>query len=74
MCWCGFCNFVVTFNRRHAENPGNIIYENDNVYKFFYGMSSSYAMENNYSVYNNSYRSSDRKKLKLNIKVHYKKQ
>ena len=68
--YCAGADFVMMGGEfaGHAENPGDIIYENDNVYKFFYGMSSSYAMENNYSANNNSYRSSEGREIKIKYK------
>lgn len=53
----------------HDENPGEIIEEDGKKYKFFYGMSSSYAMKNNYSANNNTnYRSSEGRELKIPYK------
>lgn len=53
----------------HYENPGEIIEENGVKYKFFYGMSSSYAMKNNYASNNNtSYRSSEGREIKVKYK------
>ena len=53
----------------HYENPGEIIEENGVQYKFFYGMSSSYAMKNNYAANNNtSYRSSEGREIKVKYK------
>ena len=52
----------------HDENPGEIIEENGNIYKFFYGMSSSYAMNNNYAANNNNYRASEGRELKVKYK------
>ncbi len=50
----------------HDENPGELIEENGKQYKFFYGMSSSYAMKNNYAANNNtSYRSSEGREIKI---------
>tara|TARA_Y100000389_G_scaffold72022_2_gene68746 strand:+ start:15441 stop:16478 length:1038 start_codon:yes stop_codon:yes gene_type:complete len=68
--YCAGADFVMMGGEfaGHAENPGDIIYENDNVYKFFYGMSSSYAMDNNYSANNNSYRSSEGREIKIKYK------
>lgn len=68
--YCAGANFVMMGGEfaGHAENPGDIIYENDNVYKFFYGMSSSYAMNNNYSANNNTYRSSEGREIKIKYK------
>lgn len=68
--YCAGADFVMMGGEfaGHKENPGNIIYENDNVYKFFYGMSSSYAMDNNYSANNNNYRSSEGREIKIKYK------
>ena len=53
----------------HYENPGEIIEENGEKYKFFYGMSSSYAMKNNYAANNNTnYRSSEGREIKVKYK------
>ena len=53
----------------HDENPGEIIEENGEKYKFFYGMSSSYAMKNNYAANNNTdYRSSEGREIKIKYK------
>ena len=53
----------------HYENPGEIIEENGVKYKFFYGMSSSYAMKNNYAANNNTnYRSSEGREIKVKYK------
>ena len=53
----------------HYENPGEIIEENGIKYKFFYGMSSSYAMKNNYAANNNTkYRSSEGREIKVKYK------
>ena len=50
----------------HDENPGELINENGKEYKFFYGMSSTYAMKNNYAANNNSeYRSSEGREIKI---------
>ena len=51
----------------HDENPGSIIEENGSKYKLFYGMSSQYAMENNYNTQKN-YRSSEGRVLKVKYK------
>lgn len=51
----------------HDENPGSIIEENGNKYKLFYGMSSQYAMDNNYNTKKN-YRSSEGRILKIKYK------
>lgn len=68
--YCAGADFVMMGGEfaGHTENPGEIIYENDNVYKFFYGMSSSYAMDNNYSANNNNYRSSEGREIKIKYK------
>ena len=53
----------------HDENPGELIEENGIKYKFFYGMSSSYAMKNNYATNNNTnYRSSEGREIKVKYK------
>ena len=53
----------------HYENPGEMIEENGVKYKFFYGMSSSYAMKNNYAANNNTnYRSSEGREIKVKYK------
>tara|TARA_A100001015_G_C14809930_1_gene640391 strand:- start:284 stop:955 length:672 start_codon:yes stop_codon:yes gene_type:complete len=50
----------------HDENPGELMEINGEQYKFFYGMSSSYAMKNNYAANNNtSYRSSEGREIKV---------
>ncbi len=51
----------------HDENPGSIIEENGSKYKLFYGMSSQYAMDNNYNTKKN-YRSSEGRVLKVKYK------
>lgn len=55
----------------HDENPGEIITDEKSgkKHKLFYGMSSSYAMKNNYAANNNSdYRSSEGRELKVPYK------
>ena len=55
----------------HDENPGELIVDlnSDEKYKFFYGMSSSYAMKNNYANNNNThYRSSEGREIKIKYK------
>lgn len=53
----------------HDENPGDLIEESGVKYKFFYGMSSSYAMKNNYAANNNiNYRSSEGREIKVKYK------
>ena len=55
----------------HDENPGQIICDNNTgeLCKLFYGMSSSYAMKNNYAANNNTnYRSSEGRELKVPYK------
>jgi len=55
----------------HDENPGQIVTDEKTgtKYKFFYGMSSSYAMKNNYAANNNTnYRSSEGRELKVAYK------
>jgi GMP reductase len=51
----------------HDENPGEIIEENGEKYKLFYGMSSSYAMELNYGKME-KYRSSEGRKITIKYK------
>ena len=55
----------------HDENPGQIVFDEktDTKYKFFYGMSSTYAMKNNYAANNNTdHRSSEGRELKVAYK------
>lgn len=55
----------------HDENPGQIICDEKTgeLHKLFYGMSSSYAMKNNYAANNNTnYRSSEGRELKVAYK------
>jgi GMP reductase len=55
----------------HDENPGQIVVDEKTgeKHKFFYGMSSSYAMKNNYAANNNSdYRTSEGRELKVAYK------
>lgn len=55
----------------HDENPGEIITDEKSgkKHKLFYGMSSSYAMKNNYAANNNTnYRSSEGRELKVDYK------
>ena len=51
----------------HDENPGEIIEENGQKYKTFYGMSSKHAMEKHYGKMS-KYRSSEGRNLKLKYK------
>jgi GMP reductase len=51
----------------HDENPGEIIIENGEKYKLFYGMSSKHAMEKYYGKMNN-YRASEGTVLKIKYK------
>jgi len=51
----------------HDENPGEIIEEDGNKYKLFYGMSSSKAMMKHYGKINN-YRTSEGRVLKVKYK------
>jgi GMP reductase len=51
----------------HDENPGEIIEENGQKYKLFYGMSSEKAMEKHYGKMDN-YRSSEGRCIKLKYK------
>jgi GMP reductase len=55
----------------HDENPGQIVCDEKTgtKHKLFYGMSSTYAMKNNYAANNNSdYRSSEGRELKVAYK------
>jgi GMP reductase len=55
----------------HDENPGQIVNDEKTgaKYKLFYGMSSGYAMKNNYAANNNTnYRSSEGRELKVAYK------
>ena len=53
----------------HDENPGELININGENYKLFYGMSSTYAMKNNYATNNNlNYRSSEGREIKVKYK------
>ena len=53
----------------HDENPGELINLNGENYKLFYGMSSAYAMKNNYATNNNlNYRSSEGREIKVKYK------
>lgn len=51
----------------HDQNPGEIVEENGQKYKLFYGMSSSHAMKKNYNGVNN-YRTSEGRCLKIKYK------
>ena len=51
----------------HDENPGELIEENGEKYKLFYGMSSKHAMEKHYGKMNN-YRSSEGRCIKVKYK------
>ncbi len=51
----------------HDENPGEIIEENGEKFKLFYGMSSSTAMKKHYGGVNN-YRTSEGRTLKIKYK------
>ena len=51
----------------HDENPGEIIEENGNKYKLFYGMSSDTAMKTHYGKVAN-YRSSEGRTIKIKYK------
>ena len=53
----------------HYENPGEIIEENGQKYKMFYGMSSELAMEKHYGKMAN-YRSSEGRVIKVKLKGH----
>ena len=55
----------------HDENPGQMIVDEKTgtKHKLFYGMSSTYAMKNNYAANNNTdYRSSEGRELKVQYK------
>ena len=55
----------------HDENPGELIIDEKTgeKFKFFYGMSSSYAMKNNYATNSNThYRSSEGREIKIKYK------
>lgn len=51
----------------HDENPGELIEENGNQYKLFYGMSSEHAMVKHYGK-KAKYRSSEGRKIKVQYK------
>lgn len=51
----------------HDENPGQIIEENGNKYKLFYGMSSQLAMNKHYGKME-KYRSSEGREIKIKYK------
>ena len=51
----------------HDENPGELIEENGNRYKLFYGMSSEYAMNKRYGKMD-KYRSSEGRCIKIKYK------
>ena len=51
----------------HYENPGEIIEENGEMYKLFYGMSSDTAMKKRYGKMAN-YRSSEGRTIKIKLK------
>ena len=51
----------------HDENPGELIEENGEKFKLFYGMSSKHAMEKHYGKMNN-YRSSEGRCIKVKYK------
>ena len=55
----------------HDENPGELTVDEETgeQYKFFYGMSSAYAMKNNYATNNNTnYRSSEGREIRIKYK------
>lgn len=53
----------------HDENPGELSEIDGEKYKLFYGMSSEYAMKNNYATNNNlNYRSSEGRLIKVKYK------
>ncbi len=51
----------------HDENPGDLITDNGNQYKMFYGMSSKHAMERHYGKMEN-YRSSEGRYIRVKYK------
>lgn len=51
----------------HDENPGDLVEENGQKYKLFYGMSSQHAMEKHYGKMEN-YRSSEGRCIKVKYK------
>ena len=72
-CYGGGSDFVMIGGEfaGHDENPGQLMedLETGIKYKFFYGMSSSYAMKNNYATNNNThYRSSEGREIKIKYK------
>ena len=51
----------------HDENPGDVVIENGEKFKLFYGMSSDTAMKNHYGKMA-SYRSSEGRTVKMKYK------
>lgn len=67
--FCGGADFVMMGGQfaGHDQNPGNIIQENGNKYKVFYGMSSDTAMQKHYGKMD-KYRSSEGRTVKIKYK------
>lgn len=69
--FCGGADFIMCGSvfAGHYENPGEIIEENGNKYKMFYGMSSAHAMKK-YAGKKAEYRSSEGRVVKMKLKGH----
>ena len=67
--FCGGADFVMVGGQfaGHDENPGEVIEENGQKYKLFYGMSSEHAMKKHYGEMA-KYRSSEGRFIKLKYK------
>lgn len=67
--FCAGADFVMMGGQfaGHDQNPGDIIVENGNKYKLFYGMSSNHAQEKNYGIVE-TYRTSEGRVLKIPYK------
>ena len=67
--FCGGADFIMMGGQfaGHDENPGEIIEENGNKFKVFYGMSSDTAMKKHYGKMD-KYRSSEGRTLKIKYK------
>ena len=65
----GVADFVMVGGQfaGHDENPGDIVEENGQKYKIFYGMSSEHAMKKHYGKMEN-YRSSEGRFIKIKYK------
>ena len=63
----GGADFVMAVFAGHYENPGEVITENGNKYKLFYGMSSKHAMEKHFGTMK-SYRSSEGRCVRIPLK------